>query len=70
MGKEVQINDYIATFNALTTELGWARNHHGTVRAFRAGLLSWIPVRIYDRDPFPNEDDLDGWQEAARREVS
>jgi hypothetical protein len=34
------------------------------------GELSWIPVRIYDRDPFPREDNLDGWQEAARREVS
>jgi hypothetical protein len=70
MGKEVQINDYMATFNTLTTKLGWARNHHGMVRAFRAGLLSWIPVRIYNWDPIPDEDDLDGWQEAARREVS
>jgi hypothetical protein len=31
MGKDIQINHYIATFNALTTKLGWARNHHGTV---------------------------------------
>ena len=70
MSRDVKVNDYIATFNALLAELGWQRNHPGTVKAFRAGLQSWIPQRIYDRDQYPREDDLDGWQEAARKEVS
>jgi hypothetical protein len=34
MKKDMPLHEYISTFNALITELGWDRNHQGTVWAF------------------------------------
>ena len=70
MKKDMPIHEYISTFNALITELGWDANHPGTVRAFRMGLRSWIATAILRKDLCPAEDDLEGWQDAARKEVS
>jgi Retrotransposon gag protein/Zinc knuckle len=69
MKKDMPLHEYISTFNALITELGWDRNHQGTVRAFRMGLKSWLATAILRKDNCPADDDLDGWQEAARKEV-
>jgi hypothetical protein len=70
MNRTNTINDYIADFNTLLTELGWPKNHPKTVKAFRSGLLSWIPMRINDQNPDLAENNLEEWQEAAKREVN
>ena len=70
MSKDVALEDYIAQFNANIAELQWATNHPGTVKAFKQGLSIWLLKKIYQQYTFPNEDDLVGWQDAARREMS
>ena len=68
MGKNINLEDYIAKFNALISELGWAQNHPGTVRAFQQGLRAGLLAAIYRQRPWPNESDLLSWQDAAREE--
>src|SRR6201984_2268613 len=68
MGKNVNLEDYIAKFNALILELGWAQNHPGTVRAFQQGLRAGLLTAIYRQRLWPNESDLLAWQDSAREE--
>jgi hypothetical protein len=68
MGKDVNLEDYIANFNALISELQWAHNHPGTVRAFQQGLRAGLLQSIYRQRPWPDEADLQAWQDSAREE--
>jgi len=70
MSKEVTLEDYIAGFNACIAELQWAMNHPGTVKAFKQGMSVWLLRKIYGQTPYPAENDLVAWQDAARREMS
>jgi len=70
MSKEVTLEDYIAKFNACIAELQWVTNHPGTVKAFKQGLSVWLLKKIYVQYTYPAENDLVGWQDAARREMS
>jgi len=70
MKTDDDVDTYIAKFNALITELMWQVQHAGTVRAFKQGLKKWIQDKVYDRDQYPAEDDLQGWQDSARAEVT
>ena len=68
MSKEVTLEDYIAKFNALISELRWAKDHPGTVRAFKQGLRSGLLLEMYKQRPRPAEHDLVPWQNLARQE--
>ena len=70
MSKEVTLEDYIASFNTCIAELQWAINHPGTVKAFKQGMSVWLLRKIYGQTPYPAENDLVAWQDAARREMS
>jgi hypothetical protein len=68
MGKDIHLEDYIADFNALISELQWAQDHPGTVRAFQQGLRAGLLQAIYRQRPWPDEANLLAWQNAAREE--
>jgi len=68
MGRDTTLEDYIAKFNALISELRWAQNHPGTVRAFQQGLRAGLLASVYKQRPWPPEDDLIAWQDATREE--
>jgi hypothetical protein len=68
MGKDVNLEDYIANFNALIAELQWVHNHPGTVRAFQQGLRAGLLQSIYRQRPWPDKSDLQARQDSAREE--
>jgi len=70
MSKEVTLEDYITSFNLCIVELQWAINHPGTVKAFKQGMSVWLLRKIYAQTTYPAENDLIGWQDVARREMS
>jgi hypothetical protein len=48
MTSDVAVDDYIAKFNVLVSELRWQRQTEGAVDAFRAGLKQWLIYKILD----------------------
>ena len=61
------IDEYIAKFENLLRKAEIPRTEVQTVEKFKDGLRKGILAKIYNRDTWP--DDLDDWEEAARREV-
>ena len=61
------IDSYIATFNNLAAKAGYQRSDKGTTNRFKRGLLQSLAVRILNQETPPVT--LDGWQEAARKEI-
>jgi hypothetical protein len=70
MTSDLAVDDYIAKFNVLLSELRWHRQSEGAVSAFKAGLRTWLVNKIMDRDLAPNDDDLAGWQAATQIEAT
>ena len=70
MVSDIAVDDYIAKFNVLASELRWQRQTEGAVDAFKGGLKNWLVNKILDRDHYPDDHDLDGWQAAARVEAT
>jgi hypothetical protein len=69
MKKDDDFMTYTAQFNNLIYELNWTRQTQGAVSAYCAGLKTWIIYAVIDRDNCPSEEDLQGWQVAAQKEV-
>ncbi|KAH9962606.1 hypothetical protein BC827DRAFT_1266853 [Russula dissimulans] len=69
MEKDNDFTTYTAQFNNLIYELNWTRQTQGAVSAYCAGLKTWIIYAVIDRDNCPSEEDLQGWQVAAQKEV-
>jgi hypothetical protein len=42
------VDDYIAKFNMLASELRWQHQTEGAVDMFKAGLKSWLAIKILD----------------------
>jgi hypothetical protein len=70
MTSDVAVDDYIAKFNVLISELRWQRQTDRVVDVFRAGLKQWLIYRILDREQAPADNDLAGWQAAAQIEAT
>ena len=62
-----QIDEYIAKFEGLLKKAEIPRNEVGAIEQFKNGLRKGVLAKIYSRDTWP--EDLDQWQENARREV-
>ena len=61
------IDNYNVTFNRLASAAGWEHDGQGTIARYRSGLRNIVHRKILDRENWPV--DMDGWQEAARKEV-
>ena len=61
------IDNYNITFNRLASAAGWEHDGQGTIARYRSGLRNVVHRKILDRENWPV--DMDGWQEAARKEV-
>ena len=61
------IDNYNVTFNRLASVAGWEHDSQGTIARYRSGLRNVVHRKILDRENWPV--DMDGWQEAARKEV-
>jgi Retrotransposon gag protein len=70
MTSDVAVDDYIAKFNVLISELRWQCQTDGAIDAFRAGLKQWLIYRILNREQAPANNDLAGWQAAAQIEAT
>ena len=62
------VDTYIATFDRLTTAVGWDSNSEGTIAKFREGLSKGIHSKALDRDHIPRT--INEWKAAARTEVA
>ena len=62
------MDTYIATFDHLTSAVGWDSNSEGTIAKFREGLSKGIHSKALDRDHIPHT--IDEWKAAARTEVA
>jgi hypothetical protein len=70
MTSDIAVDDHIAKFNVLISELQWQRQTEGAVDVFRAGLKQWLIYRILDWEPAPADNDPAGWQAAAQIEAT
>jgi Retrotransposon gag protein len=70
MTSDVAVDNYIAKFIVLVSELRWQHQTEGAVDAFRAGLKQWLIYKILDRENPPVDSDLAGWQAAAQLEAT
>ena len=61
------VDSYNVTFNRLASAAGWEHDGQGTIARYRSGLRNVVHRKILDRENWPV--DMDGWQEAARKEV-
>jgi hypothetical protein len=61
-----QVEAYISEFSLLLCKAGWGENDHGTIEAFKEGLLANILVRCLLRRPPPIT--LQDWYQATREE--
>ena len=61
------IDSYIAMFNHLATKVGYSLQDKGTTNRFKRGLPWLLVVQILNQETPPAT--LEGWQEAARKEV-
>ena len=62
------VDTYIATFDRLTTAVGWDSNSEGTIAKFCEGLSKGIHSKALDRDHIPRT--INEWKAAARTEVA
>ena len=61
------IDTYNTRFNHLLVWLGWPQGDKGTIERYRRGLQQDIALKLYNKNPMPQN--LDEWQEAVRAEV-
>ena len=57
------IDTYNTRFNHLLVQSGWPQGDKGTIEQYCCGLRRGIALKIYDKNPMPQN--LDEWQEAA-----
>jgi len=67
MASEKGLEEYISTFDTILAEIGWSETNQGPWRLFKDGLDMWISRRMHLQDTWPDEDNLDGWEKAARK---
>jgi hypothetical protein len=64
--KPGQVDDYIAEFELLLLKAEWARDSHGTIAAFKEGLIEPLLRKCIERRPPPRT--LTEWMDAAAEE--
>jgi len=61
------IDEYIAQFEHLLSQVGWKWSDYGVLKKFEDGLQKWVVSAILNKDTWP--EDINEWMEAARWEV-
>jgi hypothetical protein len=60
------VDDYIVLFELLLIKAEWGRDQHGTISAFKEGLIEPLLRKCIERRPKPQT--LTDWMQAAREE--